>query len=71
VLATGGSGDVLTGMIGALLCGAPSPEEAACAGVFLHGVAAELWCKQHGADRGMIAGDISSLVPDAMAEVLG
>jgi hydroxyethylthiazole kinase-like uncharacterized protein yjeF len=70
VLATGGSGDVLTGLVGALLCRAPATA-AACAGVFLHGLAADLWRAQHGADRGMIAGDIAALLPDAIAEVLG
>ena len=70
VLATGGSGDVLTGMIGALLCCAPSPPEAALGGVYLHGLAAELWCEQHQADRGLVASDLTALLPDAMAQVL-
>jgi ADP-dependent NAD(P)H-hydrate dehydratase / NAD(P)H-hydrate epimerase len=71
VLATGGSGDVLTGMIGALLCCAPSPPEAALGGVYLHGLAAELWSEQRRADRGLVASDLTALLPDAIAQVLG
>ena len=40
-LATGGSGDVLTGMIGALLASGLDPLEAACAAVYMHGQAAD------------------------------
>lgn len=40
-LAKGGSGDVLTGMIAALLAGGLPPREAAACGAFLHGMAAE------------------------------
>jgi ADP-dependent NAD(P)H-hydrate dehydratase / NAD(P)H-hydrate epimerase len=41
-LATGGSGDVLTGMIGALLAQGVAPFDAAAAGAWFHGRAAEL-----------------------------
>ncbi len=41
-LATGGSGDVLTGLITALLCQGLEPWEAACLGVYVHGLAGEL-----------------------------
>lgn len=40
-LATGGSGDVLTGLIGALLASGMPAFDAACAAVFLHGQAAD------------------------------
>jgi NAD(P)H-hydrate epimerase len=40
-LATGGSGDVLTGMIGAFLASGLAPLDAACAAVFIHGQAAD------------------------------
>ena len=40
-LATGGSGDVLSGLIAALLAGGMPPWDAACAGVWLHGRAGE------------------------------
>jgi ADP-dependent NAD(P)H-hydrate dehydratase len=41
-LATGGSGDVLTGLITALLCQGLEPWQAACLGVYVHGLAGEL-----------------------------
>src|SRR5204862_221845 len=41
-MAAGGMGDVLTGLIGALLAQGAAPLEAACAGVFLHGLAADV-----------------------------
>ena len=40
-MATGGSGDVLTGMIAGLLAGGVSPETAAALGVYLHGKAGD------------------------------
>ena len=41
-LATAGSGDVLSGLIAALLAGAMPPWEAACAGAWLHGRAGQM-----------------------------
>jgi NAD(P)H-hydrate epimerase len=41
-MATGGSGDVLTGMITGLLCQGYSPSHAALLGVYLHGTAGDL-----------------------------
>jgi NAD(P)H-hydrate epimerase len=67
VLATAGSGDVLTGVMGALLCVA-GPLDAACAAVWLHAAAADLWAARHRADRGLIASDLIAELPDAMAE---
>ena len=46
-LATGGSGDVLTGMIGAFLAQGYKPIEAACIGVFLHGHAADSYVQSY------------------------
>lgn len=68
VLATGGSGDVLSGVIGALACGA-EPRWAGALGAWIHGRAGELWAGAHGdADRGLLAGEIADFVPDAIAE---
>ena len=47
-MATGGSGDVLTGMIGALLAQGVPPFEAACLGAYLHGGAGDLAYAQLG-----------------------
>lgn len=70
VLATGGSGDVLTGIMGALACNAPA-EGAACAAVYLHATAADDWRAASGADRGMVAGDLAAALPAVIARVLG
>jgi ADP-dependent NAD(P)H-hydrate dehydratase / NAD(P)H-hydrate epimerase len=65
VLATGGSGDVLSGIIGALCCEL-SPREAAFAGAYLHGAAADAWSKARGADRGLLAHEIGDALPAAL-----
>ncbi len=67
-LATAGSGDVLSGIIGALACTLP-PFEAAWCGAFLHGVSGSAWQKEHG-DRGLLAGEIADGVPDVLAALL-
>lgn len=56
-LATGGSGDVLSGMIGALLAQGLKADMAAPLGVYLHGRAADEEVKNTGC-RGMMAQDI-------------
>lgn len=55
-LATAGTGDVLAGLIGALLAQGLQPLEAGCVGVYAHGAAADLVARQ-GA-RGLIASDL-------------
>ncbi len=60
-LATAGSGDVLSGMIGALLAGGVAPERAAAAAAWLHADAA-----RRGPRRGLLAGDIVDLIPSAL-----
>ncbi len=47
-MAKGGSGDVLTGMIAALLAQKYSPEEAAVIGTFIHGLAGDFAAEKHG-----------------------
>ncbi len=61
-LATAGSGDVLAGMIGALLAAGVSPEPAAAAAAWVHAEAAAL-----GPERGLLAGDIVDLIPTALS----
>lgn len=56
-MATGGSGDVLTGMITSLLAQGYSPTYAAIAGVYLHGLAGDLAASVRGFES-LIAGDI-------------
>ena len=56
-LATAGSGDVLSGMIGALLAQGFSPEDAILSACIRHGMAADRWTR-HYRDYSMIAEDI-------------
>jgi len=56
-LATAGTGDVLAGVLGALLAKGVEPFEAACAGVRLHALAAVRAVAQRGAE-GLIASDV-------------
>lgn len=56
-MATAGSGDVLAGLIGALLARGDSPEVAARRAVWLHGRAGDLAAQQRG-EEALIAGDI-------------
>jgi NAD(P)H-hydrate repair Nnr-like enzyme with NAD(P)H-hydrate dehydratase domain len=63
-LATGGSGDTLAGIIAAMRAGGMNAFEAACAGAWLHGRAAEL------AGPALIADDLAAHLPEAVAECL-
>jgi NAD(P)H-hydrate epimerase len=56
-LATAGSGDVLSGVIGALVAQKLDAFDAACLGVFLHGTAGEAMSERLG-DAGLIASDL-------------
>jgi ADP-dependent NAD(P)H-hydrate dehydratase len=56
-MATGGTGDVLTGIITALLCQGLSAYDAACLGVHLHGLAGDLAAKELG-QPSLIASDL-------------
>ncbi|HET6149260.1 MAG TPA: NAD(P)H-hydrate dehydratase [Polyangia bacterium] len=65
-LGTAGAGDVLTGVIGALLAQGLAAPEAARLGVLVHGLAGERASAAVGG-LGMVAGDL----PDAIARVMG
>jgi NAD(P)H-hydrate epimerase len=66
-LATAGTGDVLSGVIGALLAKGLPAVEAACAGVFAHQRAGRLAAEPHGPDS-VIAGDVIAALPAALAQ---
>ena len=63
-MATGGAGDVLTGVIAALIGQKLEPFEAACLGVYAHGLAGDIARDQNG-EVGLIAGDIVDSLADA------
>jgi ADP-dependent NAD(P)H-hydrate dehydratase / NAD(P)H-hydrate epimerase len=64
-MATAGSGDVLTGMIAALLGQGSGCFEAAKFAVYLHGLAGDLAAREK-TQMGMIASDIIAMVPRAI-----
>jgi len=68
-MATGGSGDVLTGFILGLLAQGIPPEKAAIAGVYLHGLAADLAVKST-SEAALIASDIIHSFGEAFIQTL-
>ena len=66
-MATGGSGDVLTGHLAALLGSEIAPWEAASAGAYLHGLAGDLAVAALGGPAGLIATDLIDHLPAAIA----
>jgi NAD(P)H-hydrate epimerase len=70
-LATAGTGDVLSGVIGALLSRGMGPYDTARAGAWVHGRASELWLEETGLPgESFVATDLLSYIPQAVGEVL-
>ena len=69
-LSRGGSGDMLTGIIGALLAQGIGAEQAAISGVYLHGLAADL-CAQNRSQYSMLATDVIESLSDAFLQIKG
>ncbi|MCS7250219.1 MAG: NAD(P)H-hydrate dehydratase [candidate division WOR-3 bacterium] len=68
-LASGGSGDVLTGFIAGLLAQKLAPEKAAIVGVYLHGLSADL-ALENQTEYDFIASDIFVHLPKAIKKIL-
>jgi NAD(P)H-hydrate epimerase len=68
-LAVGGSGDVLTGIIGALLAQGLDIDEAACYGVTLHAKAGDIASERDG-QRGMLPSDLFPIVRELVNKVM-
>ncbi len=72
VLATGGTGDVLSGVLAAFLTGCwPNGGDAVAAArlaVHVHGLAGDLLAKRVG-DRGVLASEVADAIPEAIREV--
>jgi hydroxyethylthiazole kinase-like uncharacterized protein yjeF len=69
-LATGGTGDVLSGMIGALLARGGDGWAAATAAVFAHGHAADLATRRLG-EEALLAGDLVDALPETLLDLTG
>ena len=67
-MATGGSGDVLTGVIASLCGQGLNPLEAAACGVWVHGKAGDMAAGDMG-EMGLISSDIADYVPKALKSV--
>jgi NAD(P)H-hydrate epimerase len=68
LLSTAGSGDVLAGLIGALLAGGLSGRDAAMAGAWLHGAAAQALAPALG-DAGLLAHEVADVIPSVRASL--
>jgi NAD(P)H-hydrate epimerase len=69
-LATAGTGDVLSGVIGAYLAKGMEPFAAACAGVLVHATAGRVCAREIGAE-GVIATDVIAALPRALRQARG
>lgn len=69
-MASGGMGDVLTGVIASFIGQGCSPYSAAVLGVFLHGLAADTAAKKVG-EFGLIASDVIESLPKAIMKTQG
>jgi ADP-dependent NAD(P)H-hydrate dehydratase / NAD(P)H-hydrate epimerase len=67
-MASGGMGDVLSGIVAAFLARGGDPADAACAAVYLHGVAGDLLRDEFG-DTGLAAMDLADRIPAAIQRV--
>lgn len=68
-MATGGSGDVLSGIIGSLLAQGAAPINAAAAGVFLHGTIGDLAAEKLG-KISMLPTDMIDMIPAAYLKLM-
>jgi len=67
-LATGGSGDVLTGLVAGFLAGGACPADAAVLGAYVHGAAADFLARNI-AERSILPSDLIDVLPAVIAEV--
>jgi NAD(P)H-hydrate epimerase len=67
-MATGGSGDVLTGILTGLLAQGYSPFEASLLGVYIHGRSADI-CVETSSEEALLAGDIADHLGAAFASL--
>lgn len=68
ILSSGGSGDVLTGVVGALLARGVDAHHAAGLGAYVHGAAADLLRERR--EQGWLPSDVAAAVPDAVEQAI-
>lgn len=68
-MATGGSGDVLTGIIAGLMAQGLSASQASIAGTYIHGQAGDLFAESE-SQTTLIAGDLLRCLPDTLKRIL-
>ena len=69
-MASGGTGDVLTGMLGAFLARGMEPGAALQSSVYLHGSAGDIAAERVG-EEALIAGDVVAAIPEAFKRLRG
>ncbi|MEQ9619737.1 MAG: NAD(P)H-hydrate dehydratase [Deltaproteobacteria bacterium] len=67
-MASGGMGDVLTGILGGFLAQRLNTDDACKLGVFVHGLAGDLAAEEKGL-AGIVAGDLAEILPTALREL--
>ncbi len=70
VLATAGTGDVLTGVIGSLMAQGVDPYQAAVAGAYIHGTAGLLCHDVNSSSIGVTASEICDFLPFAISQLM-
>lgn len=68
-LATAGTGDVLAGSVAGFIAQGLKPFDAACVGVYVHGVAGEMLKEKFG-NAGMLASDLLPVLPEAIKSLV-
>ena len=68
-MATGGSGDVLTGIIAGLVAQNISPKNASIAGAYIHGYSGDIFSEVE-TQTSLIAGDLLRNLPNALKKIL-
>lgn len=69
-MAAGGMGDVLSGLIGALIAQGVSAWDASCLGVYVHGLAADQIVAAHDLPFGILASEVADQIPLAFSEIM-
>jgi ADP-dependent NAD(P)H-hydrate dehydratase / NAD(P)H-hydrate epimerase len=68
-MAVGGMGDVLSGILGALLAQALEPSEAAQLGTYVHGAAADALVAERRSEFGLLASEVADRVPCVLGDL--